>query len=122
MKVNAGEAAELAGPGAGAEALRERAGGGDRAAAVTHGAGGIELAAPDEGVLRAAPPVTGPYPVGCGDAALAGMVTALDIGGGWTAALALGVGASAAAAEVPGAGRLDGARARELAVAVARAL
>ena len=73
-------------------------------------------------MLRAAPPVTGAYPVGCGDAALAGMVTALDIGGGWTAALALGVGASAAAAEVPGAGRLDGARARELAVAVARAL
>jgi 1-phosphofructokinase family hexose kinase len=120
VKVNAEEAEELGGPGAGAAALRERAGGGERAAAVTHGPGGIELAAAGEGVLRAAPPVTGAYPVGCGDAALAGMVTALDLGGGWPAALLLGVGASAAAAEVPGAGRLDGARARELALAVAR--
>ena len=83
---------------------------------------GMELA--DAGRRRHArrAAVAGAFPVGCGDAALAGMVTALDIGGGWPAALVLGVGASAAAAEVPGAGRLDGARARELAVAVARAL
>jgi fructose-1-phosphate kinase PfkB-like protein len=120
VKVNADEAAELLGPDAGAAALRERAGGGDRAAAVTRGTDGMELADPDGTVLRAAPPVLGAYPVGSGDALMAGMVTALDLGGGWPAALALGVGAGAAAAELPGAGRLDGARARELAVLVAR--
>jgi len=122
VKVNAEEAAGLLGAGAGAAALRERAGGGERAAAVTFGVEGMELADPDGAVLRAAPPVVGRYPVGSGDAVLAGMVTALDVGGGWPAALVLGVGAGAAAAEVPGAGRLDGARARELAVAVAQSL
>jgi 1-phosphofructokinase family hexose kinase len=120
VKVNAEEAAGLLGARAGAAALRERAGGGDRAAAVTFGADGMELADPDGTVLRAAPPLVGEFPVGCGDAVLGGMVTALDIGGGWPAALALGIGAGAAAADVPGAGRLDGGRARELAVQVAR--
>jgi 1-phosphofructokinase family hexose kinase len=122
VKVNAEEVEELLGRGAGAAALRERAGGGARAAAVTHGPRGMELADPDGGVLRAAPPSLGAFPVGSGDALLGGMVTALDIGGGWPAALVLGVGAGAAAAEVPGAGRLDGARARELAVQIAGAL
>ena len=122
VKVNAEEAAGMLGPGATAAALRELAGGGDRAAAVTHGADGMELADPSGMVLRAAPPVLGHYPVGSGDALLAGMVTALDVGGDWTAALLLGIGAGAAAAEVPGAGRLLGARARELAVQIARRL
>ena len=89
---------------------------------MTFGVEGMELADPGGAVLRAAPPVLGRYPVGSGDAVLAGMVTALDVGGGWPAALVLGVGAGAAAAEVPGPGRLDGARARELAVRVAQAL
>ena len=62
-------------------------------------------------ILRAAPPVLGRFPVGSGDAALGGFLTALDAGGDWTAALALATGAAAANAEVPGAGRLDGARA-----------
>jgi 1-phosphofructokinase family hexose kinase len=122
VKVNAEEAEELLGRGAGAAALRERAGGGERAAAITHGPRGMELADSEGHVYRAAPPNVGRFPVGSGDALLAGMVTALDIGGGWPAALVLGVGAGAAAAEVPGAGRLDGARARELAVQIAGAL
>jgi 1-phosphofructokinase family hexose kinase len=116
VKVNAAEAAELG--LADAQALRAAAGGGERTAAITHGAEGIELATPDGRVARAAPPVLGPYPVGSGDAALGGFLTALDVGGDWGAALALATGAAAANAEVPGAGRLDGARAAALALEV----
>jgi 1-phosphofructokinase family hexose kinase len=110
VKVNASEAAELGYTTA--PALREAAGG--AAAAITHGADGMELATAD-GTLRAIPPVTGRFPVGSGDAALGGFLTALDVGGDWAAALALATGAAAANAEVPGAGRLDGARAAQLA-------
>ena len=110
VKVNASEAAELGYTTA--EALRAAAGG--VAAAITHGTDGIELATPTA-VLRAAPPVRGHFPVGSGDAALGGFLAALDVGGDWPAALALATGAAAANAEVPGAGRLDGARAAALA-------
>ncbi len=65
--------------------------------------------------MRATPPAIGRYPVGSGDATLGGFLTALDVGGDWAAALALAIGAAAANAEVPGAGRLDGARAAALA-------
>ena len=110
VKLNASEAAELG--YATATPLLAAAGG--TAAAITHGADGMELATPD-GILQADPPARGPFPVGCGDAALGGFLTALDVGGGWSAALALATGAAAANAEVPGAGRLDGRRAAELA-------
>ncbi len=110
VKVNASEAAELG--YASAPALREAAGG--AAAAITHGADGMELATA-AAVLRAAPPVQGRFPVGSGDAALGGFLTALDVGGDWPAALTLATAAAAANAEVPGAGRLDGARAMTLA-------
>jgi 1-phosphofructokinase family hexose kinase len=110
VKVNASEAAELG--YATAQALREAAGG--SAAAITHGTDGIELATTTD-VLRAVPPVHGRFPVGSGDAALGGFLTALDVGGSWPAALALATAAGAANAEVPGAGRLDGARAAALA-------
>jgi 1-phosphofructokinase family hexose kinase len=113
VKVNAAEAAELG--IATAAALRAAAGGGDRAAAITHGAEGMELALPSGRELRATPPAIGPYPVGSGDAALGGFLAALDAGGDWEAALALAAGAAAANAERPGAGRLDGARALILA-------
>jgi sugar/nucleoside kinase (ribokinase family) len=53
--------------------------------------------------------------VGSGDAALGGFLAALAGGAAWEAALALASAAAAANAEQPGAGRLDGARARELA-------
>jgi 1-phosphofructokinase family hexose kinase len=110
VKVNAGEAAELGYTTA--PALLAAAGG--TAAAITHGADGMELATRD-GILRAEPPARGAFPVGCGDASLGGFLTALDVGGSWSAALALATGAAAANAEVPGAGRLDGARAAALA-------
>jgi 1-phosphofructokinase family hexose kinase len=110
VKVNASEAAEVGYTTA--SALRAAAG--SAGAAITHGTDGIELATP-EGVLRAAPPVTGAFPVGSGDAALGGFLTALDAGGDWSAALALATAAAAANAEEPGAGRLDGARALALA-------
>jgi 1-phosphofructokinase family hexose kinase len=116
VKVNAAEAAEL-GLTTAAE-LRLAAGGGQAVAAITHGADGMELALPDGTELRAAPPALGGYPVGSGDAALGGFLTALDIGGSWEAALSMASGAAAANAEAPGAGRLDGARAHALALSV----
>ncbi len=116
VKVNAAEAAEL-GIATAAE-LRAAAGGGDAVAALTHGIDGMELALPDGSELRAAPPARGGYPVGSGDAALGGFLTALDLGGTWEASLAMAAGAAAANAEQPGAGRLDGPRAHALALAV----
>jgi fructose-1-phosphate kinase PfkB-like protein len=59
--------------------------------------------------------VRGRYPVGSGDAFLAGLVTALDRGDGWEDALRSALGAGAANAEMPGAARLDPDRARALA-------
>ena len=57
----------------------------------------------------------GRYPVGSGDAFLAGLVTSLDREEGWHAALCSALGAATANAELPGAGRLDPSRAVELA-------
>jgi 1-phosphofructokinase family hexose kinase len=104
VKVNAGEAAGLG--VAGAAALRAAAGGGARAAAITHGAEGMEFAAPDGALHHVAPPRRGAYPVGSGDAALGGFLAALDAGAGWEDALARAAAAAAANAQVPGAGRL----------------
>jgi fructose-1-phosphate kinase PfkB-like protein len=59
--------------------------------------------------------VRGRYPVGSGDAFLAGLVVALDGGAGWGIALRLALGAATANAELPGAGRLDPSRAEALA-------
>ena len=116
VKVNAAEAAEL--DLMSALDLRAAAGGGDAAAGLTRGIDGMELAVPGGRELRAAPPALGAYPVGSGDAALGGFLAALDAGGDWEAALALASGAAAANAEQPGAGRLDGARAFDLARSV----
>jgi 1-phosphofructokinase family hexose kinase len=113
VKVNTREARELLGADATASALR-RAGG---AACITNGAAGIELAAGDVRLL-AVPPVRGDYPVGCGDVTLAALVAARSHGASWRAALALATAASAASAEIPGAGVLDAARAWRLADAV----
>jgi 1-phosphofructokinase family hexose kinase len=122
VKVNQAEARELLGVPtarreeaiAVARKLRDLAGGDGHAGVVTRGADGVVLAAPDgtlfEGVLY----VRGRYPVGSGDAFLAGLVAELDRGEGWEAALCLALGAAAANAELPGAGALDPARAREL--------
>jgi 1-phosphofructokinase family hexose kinase len=123
VKLNVAEAGELLGVPtarrddslAAASKIRDMAGGDERAGIVTRGAVGVMLATPDgtlyEGVLY----VRGRYPVGSGDSFLAGLVTALDRGDGWEDALRLGLGAGAANAEMPGAARLDPARAAELA-------
>ena len=88
VKVNAAEAAGLLGePGgtreealAASAQLRELAGGGGHAGIVTRGADGVTVAAPDgvryEGVLYE----RGRYPVGSGDAFLAGLVVGLERG------------------------------------------
>ncbi len=123
VKVNAAEATGLLGePGgtreetlAASAQLRELAGGGGHAGIVTRGADGVTVAAPDgvryEGVLYE----RGRYPVGSGDAFLAGLVVGLERGDPLPRALALALGAAAANAELPGAGALDAARARSLA-------
>jgi 1-phosphofructokinase family hexose kinase len=98
-----------------ATTLRELAGGDGHAGIVTLGADGVVVAGPEgtsyEGILfeRAR------YPVGSGDAFLAGLVVALERGQGWPDALRLALGAATANAEIPGAGKLDGARAMALA-------
>ncbi|GIV00344.1 MAG: sugar kinase [Actinomycetota bacterium] len=122
VKVNAEEAATLLGaPLSTAEEARAAAAeirarlprGG--AAIVTRGAEGAVAALPDGDVVLGRLYVRGPYPVGSGDAFLGGLVTALERGDGWPEALRLALGAAAANAELPGAGRLDPSRARALA-------
>jgi 1-phosphofructokinase family hexose kinase len=102
VKINAAEAAAL--EISDATALQRMTG--DGAAAITHGASGMELATPGGDILRAVPPRVGAYPVGSGDAALGGFLTALDAGAGWGDALARATVAAAANAQVPGGGRL----------------
>ena len=115
VKLNAAEAAQATGLGdapAAADKLHRRSGG---AAIVTRGEEGAVLVAPDGTRLTGRSPAAGPYPVGSGDAFLAGLVVALDRGAGWPDAFRAALGAGAANAELPGAGRLDRARAEELA-------
>jgi 1-phosphofructokinase family hexose kinase len=88
---------------------------GDGVAIVTRGADGAVVAMPDGAVLAGRLYAEGPYPVGSGDAFLAGLVTALDRGDAWNDAIALALGAATANAELPGAGRLDPERALRLA-------
>ena len=122
VKVNAEEAGALLGievdteegAKAAAEELRWRLDGDGRAAIVTRGAEGAVVVTPGGAVLRARLYERGRYPVGSGDAFLGGLVTALNRGGTWADALAMALGAAAANADVPGAGRLDGSRAVEL--------
>jgi 1-phosphofructokinase family hexose kinase len=120
VKLNEQEAAaatgiatpDAAGALAAARALHRRSGG---AAVVTRGTEGAimvtEAGEPLEGRLDA----HGAYPVGSGDAFLAGLVVALDRGADWPHALRVALGAGAANAEQPGAGRLDRDRAERLA-------
>ncbi len=122
VKVNAGEASELLGVPttrrdealAAAQKLREMAGGDGHAGLVTRGADGVVLAAPDGVLYEGALYVRGRYPVGSGDAFLAGLVAGLDRGIDWEDALRLALGAATANAELPGAGRLDPSRAHAL--------
>jgi fructose-1-phosphate kinase PfkB-like protein len=95
--------------------LRELAGGAGHAGIVTRGAESVIAAAPEgtlhEGVLY----VRGRYPVASGDAFLAGLVVGIERKAGWSDAIKLALGAATANAEIPGAGKLDAARAEALA-------
>lgn len=123
VKVNAHEASGLLGVPtarrdealAAAQKLRDLAGGHGHAGLVTRGADGVVVAAPDGALYEGTLYVRGRYPVGSGDAFLAGLVAGLDRGDDWPAALALALGAATANAELPGAGRLDPIRAAALA-------
>jgi 1-phosphofructokinase family hexose kinase len=123
VKINAYEASELLGEPvadrdrgvAAARAIRDRAGGDGHAVAITLGEAGMVLVDPEGRALTGSSSARGRYPVGSGDAFLAGLVAALADGEPWVAAAAAGLGAGAANAEIAGAGRLDPVRARELA-------
>jgi 1-phosphofructokinase family hexose kinase len=117
LKINAAEAAELTGRDAVASAhdLRERTGRDGSAVVVTRGEEGAALIDPDGREWHGRLDSWGPYPVGSGDAFLAGLVVALDRGASWPDALKAALGAGAANAEVPGAGRLERDRAELLA-------
>ena len=97
-----------------ARAIRERLGEGG-VAIVTRGAEGAVVALADGSAIAGRLYARGPYPVGSGDAFLGGLVTAVERGDGWESALATALGAATANAEIPGAGRLDPARAKDLA-------
>jgi 1-phosphofructokinase family hexose kinase len=115
VKLNEAEAeagAGADGPLAAARKLHARTGG---AAIVTRGREGAVLVMPDGGALAGRLDADGAYPVGSGDAFLAGLVVALDRGTGWTDALRAALGAGAANAAVPGAGCLDRGHAERLA-------
>lgn len=122
VKVNAEEAGGLLGravatmedAGAAAREIRSRLEP-EGAAIVTRGAGGAMIATPEGSVLLGRLYARGPYPVGSGDAFLAGLVVGLERGEDWPAATGLALGAAAANAEMAGAGRLDALRAEQLA-------
>jgi fructose-1-phosphate kinase PfkB-like protein len=123
VKVNHAEARELLGVPtarreeaiAAARKLRDLAGGDGHAGIVTRGAEGVVLVAPDATAYEGSLYVRGRYPVGSGDAFLAGLITGLDRELGWEGSLSLALGAATANAELPGAGALDPARAAALA-------
>jgi 1-phosphofructokinase family hexose kinase len=119
VKLNAAEAAELTRLDTGSPALAAAAAGRMHEATagtaiVTLGRDGAVLAGPDGRVVHGSVAAEGRYPVGSGDAFLAGLVVALDAGAGWEDALRAALGAGAANAELPGAGVLERGRAEEL--------
>jgi 1-phosphofructokinase family hexose kinase len=95
--------------------IRTLAGADGHAAVVTLGTVGIAMAAPDGALYRGRLQASGAYPVGSGDAFLAGMLTSLERGDTWPDAARLALGAATANAQTPGAANLDPARALELA-------
>jgi 1-phosphofructokinase family hexose kinase len=124
VKVNASEAGGVLGfptarrdeALAAAQKLRSLAGGDGHAGVVTRGADGVVLAAPDGSLYEGVLYVRGRFPVGSGDAFLAGLTVGLERDpADWAAALQLALGAGTANSELPGAGVVDPARAHALA-------
>ena len=115
VKINAAEAGELlgapvagiAGAHEGAMTIRARAGGDGHAAVVTLGEEGMVLVDPAGAAWHGAVAVRGDYPVGSGDAFLAGLLAALTASTASTAATA----ASAASAATPATAAEGGAAA-----------
>ncbi len=118
VKLNAEEAELVTGTAAALDAARTLHEACGCAAIVTRGRDGAVMVAPDGTALSGASEAEGRYPVGSGDAFLAGLVVALDADAGWDDALRAAIGAGAANAEQPGAGRLDPERARAIADSV----
>jgi 1-phosphofructokinase family hexose kinase len=95
-----------------ARELAERTGG---ATIVTRGLDGAVGVAPDGRVLRISPPsIRGSYPVGSGDAFMAGVATAMLAGSPFEDAVRLGAAAAAANSLRRGAGRLEPTAVNEL--------
>ncbi len=123
VKINVAEAEELLGSAVrgveqvadAAVEIRRLAGGPGHAAVVTMGADGVVLIEPDGHAWRGRLHVRGRYPVGSGDAFLAGLLVGLGRGGSWRQAVGLALGAATANAQQRGAGRLDRERALKLA-------
>jgi 1-phosphofructokinase family hexose kinase len=97
--------------------IRTRAGGDGHAAVITLGEQGMVLVDPAGDAWLGTVEARGRYPVGSGDALLAGLLTALAAHQPWPNAAALGLGVAAANAEMPGAARFDPQRADDLAAA-----
>jgi 1-phosphofructokinase family hexose kinase len=113
-EATAGSAVEVADI---ARRLLELGPGGERVSIVTRGPRGAVLVGPGETALAATlqESPTARYPVGSGDAFLAGLLTAREDAADWADALRLAVGAGTANAEMIGPGRLDRGRAHEIA-------
>ncbi|HEY6399706.1 MAG TPA: hexose kinase [Solirubrobacteraceae bacterium] len=123
VKINVAEAGELLGESvegveqalAAALEIRRQAGGEGRAAVVTMGAEGVVLVDPGGAAWRGRLHVHGHYPVGSGDAFLAGLLTGRSRGSSWRESVSLALGAATANAQEHGAGRFDPWRAAILA-------
>ena len=111
MRASAAEVAALG------RRLLEPTPGAERVSIVTRGSRGAVLVGPGEAALSASldEPESAIYPVGSGDAFLAGLLTAREVGADWEGALRLAVGAGTANAETIGPGVLDRDRAHALA-------
>ena len=122
VKLNAAEAAATlgtravpSGQGEALEAARRIAARTGGAVIVTLGIEGAVAVGPDGTTYRVrAPSVRGPFPVGSGDAFLAGVTVATQRGDAFLDALRLGAAAAAANALTRGAGRLEPADVQRL--------
>ncbi len=123
VKINVHEAGELLGQsidGAqqaldAAREIRSQAGAQGHAVVITLGEAGMVMIDPEGLAWRGRLTGRGCYPVGSGDAFLAGLLVGLERGESWRRAAALALGTATANAELRGAGRLESDRARRLA-------
>lgn len=122
VKVNAAEAAELLGGQVRSSSEARRAvlrlsalASRPPVTVITRGRAGATMRAADGTTWQGSVTARGAFPVGSGDSFLAGLLVSREEGRDWPDAMRLALGAGAANAEVAGQGRLDRARAEELA-------